>query len=130
MELQREELEKLYADTFRGLQPGTILKGRVIQVKHDGVIVDIGTKWEGFIPSVELPAEERNSLKQGEEIEVYVTDVRHHDGFVSLSRERLVRIKTWDMLENACNTGTPVDGKITGKVKGGMTVEICGINAF
>ena len=130
MELQREELEKLYADTFRGLQPGTILKGRVIQVKHDGVIVDIGTKWEGFIPSVELPAEERNNLKQGEEVEVYVTDVRHHDGFVSLSRERLVRIKTWDMLENACNTGTPIDGKITGKVKGGMTVEICGVNAF
>ncbi len=130
MELQKEELEKLYADTFRGLQPGTILKGKVIQVKHDGVIVDIGTKCEGFIPAIELPAEERSSLKHGEEVEVFVMDVRDHDGFVSLSRERVVRIKTWDMLENACNKGIPIEGKITGKVKGGLTVSICGVNAF
>lgn len=130
MELQREELEKLYANTFRGLQEGTILKGKVLQVKQDGVIVDIGTKCEGFIPDVELSAEERNNLRNGDELEVYVMDVRDPNGFVSLSRERAARIKTWEMLENAFHNGLPIKGKIVGKVKGGMTVEISGVKAF
>ncbi|MBI4697489.1 MAG: 30S ribosomal protein S1 [Nitrospirae bacterium] len=130
MELQREELEKLYSDTFRGLHSGAILKGKVLQMKQDGAIVDVGTKCEGFIPTSELPEEERKNLKRGDEIEVFVMDLRDPDGFVSLSRERALKIKTWEILEDACNTGVCIDGKITGKVKGGMTVEISGITAF
>jgi small subunit ribosomal protein S1 len=130
MELQREELEKLYADTFKGIQTGSILKGKVVQVKSAGVIVDIGTKCEGFIPAIELPSEEYTMLKQGDDIEVFVTDIKTSDGFISLSRERVVRIKTWKMLENACDGGQTLEGKIVGKVKGGMTVEIAGVNAF
>jgi small subunit ribosomal protein S1 len=130
MEPQREELEKLYADTFKGIQTGEIIKGSVIQIKQDGVIVDIGTKCEGFIPLNELPAEERNTLKPGDEIEVYVMDIRDSETFVNLSRERVIRIKTWEMLENAWHNGTPVEGRIIRKVKGGMTVDICNVNAF
>jgi small subunit ribosomal protein S1 len=130
MELQREELEKLYADTFKGIQTGKIIKGKVIQVKAEGVIIDIGAKCEGLIPAVELPPEERNKLKPGNHIEVYVMDIKTSDGFLSLSRERVLRIKTWDMLEDACNNGVTLNGKIVGKVKGGMTVEIAGVNAF
>lgn len=130
MELQREELEKLYADTFKGIQTGKIIKGKVIQVKEEGVIVDIGAKSEGFISAVELPPDERSKLKPGNQLEVYVMDVKTTDGFIILSRERVLRIKTWDMLEDACNKGTSLKGKIIGKVKGGMNVEIAGVNAF
>ena len=130
MELQREELEKLYADTFKGIQAGKIIKGKVIQIKKEGIIIDIGAKCEGYIPAVELPPEERKKLQPGNHLEVYVMDARTSDGFVSLSRERVLRIKTWDMLENACNNGVTLEGKIVGKVKGGMTVEIAGVNAF
>ena len=50
MELKNEELEKLYAETFHSIKEGTILKGKVVAVRQDGVIVDIGFKSEGFIP--------------------------------------------------------------------------------
>jgi len=130
MELQREELEKFYADSFRGLQEGSILKGKVLQVRQDGIIVDIGTKCEGFIPSVEFSAEERSSLKSGDEIEVYVINAGNLDDFVKLSKEKAVRIKTWEILEEAYHKGTEVEGKIVGKVKGGMTVEIEDVKVF
>jgi len=130
MELQKEELERLYAETFKGLQENTILKGKIIQVKQEGIIVDIGTKCEGFVPSVELSEEERNNLKQGDEIDVYVMDIRNLNGFISLSREKATRIKTWEMLEDAFHNGLPIEGKIIGKVKGGMTADICGVKAF
>lgn len=130
MDFQREELEKLYANTFKGIQSGEILKGRVVQIKQDGVIVDIGTKCEGFIPLSEMPSEEHNNLRHGDKIEVFVMDVRDYDGYVNLSRQRVVRVKTWEMLENACNKGVHIEGKIVGKVKGGMNVEICGVTAF
>ena len=54
MELQREDLEKLYADTFKERHEGEVVKGKVIQRRDDGVIIDLGTKSEGFIPSAEI----------------------------------------------------------------------------
>lgn len=130
MELQREELETLYAKTFKGFQEGTILKGKVLKIKEDGVIVDIGFKCEGFIPNVELSAEERNRLKNGDEIEVYIMDATISNGFVSLSRERALKTKTWEMLEDVFHNNLSIKGKIVGKVKGGMTVDIGGVKAF
>ncbi len=72
MELQREELEKLYAETFRGLRTGTVLMGTVVQVKKEGIIVNIGTKSEGFVPTSEFSAEECRCLKPGDEIEIHL----------------------------------------------------------
>ncbi len=133
MEFQMKDLEKFYADTFMGLQEGTILKGRVLQVRQEGIIVDIGTKCEGFIPAVEFSAEERNNLKQGDLIEAYVMNagnLYYIDDFVALSKEKAAKIKTWEMLEEAFRKGSDVEGKIVGKVKGGMTVEIDEVKAF
>jgi small subunit ribosomal protein S1 len=130
MDLQREELEKLYANTFKGLQEGVIVKGRVIQINQNGVIVDVGSKCEGFIPVTELVENEHNTLKPEDEVEVYVVEIGDSDDFIKLSRQRAERIKTWEMLENALDKGLPVEGKIIGKVKGGMTVDIGGVKAF
>lgn len=130
MEPQQEELEKLYADSFKGLQEGEVINGRIVQVRQDGVIVDIGTKCEGFIPAVEFSPDERNGLKRGDDIDVYVINARNFDDFVHLSKERAAKIKTWELLEEAFEKGLNVEGKIVGKVKGGMTVEIADVNAF
>ncbi|HDH49882.1 MAG TPA: S1 RNA-binding domain-containing protein, partial [Nitrospirae bacterium] len=51
MELQQEDLEKFYADSFKGLREGEVVNGKVLQIRQDGIIVDIGTKCEGFIPA-------------------------------------------------------------------------------
>ncbi|MBI5409687.1 MAG: 30S ribosomal protein S1 [Nitrospirae bacterium] len=124
------DLEKLYANTFRGLKERAIVKGNVLKVKPDGVIVDVGTKCEGFIPISELPENEIKCLKPGDDVEVFIENMHDADGFVKLSRLKAEGIRTWDMLENAFHKGIAVDGKITGKVKGGLTVSIGGISAF
>lgn len=124
------EMEKFYADTFRGLKVGEVTKGKVIQVKPEGVIVDIGSKSEGFIPVNKLIENEHNSLNPGDEVEVFVENLHDSDGFVRLSRQKAEGIRTWDKLEDAFNKGLSVEGTITSKVKGGMTVNIGGVNAF
>ncbi|MBI4686270.1 MAG: 30S ribosomal protein S1 [Nitrospirae bacterium] len=130
MELQREDIEKLYADTFKGLQEGKIYKGRIIQIGQDGVVVDIGYKSEGLIPRGEFSPEELESLGYGKEMDVYVVSRTITDGFIRISKDRATKIRTWDVLEEAVNNNTTVQGKITGKVKGGMTVDISGVKAF
>lgn len=130
MDQQLNDMEKLYANTFKRLKERAIVKGNVLLVKPDGIIVDVGTKCEGFIPLCELLENELTSLKPGDDIEVFIENFHDANGFVKLSRQKAEGIKTWDLLENAFNDGRPVNGKITGKVKGGMTVTISGVNAF
>jgi len=130
MDMQMNDLEKFYADSFKGLKAGEITKGKVIQVKTDGVIVDVGSKCEGFVPLHELTENELKSLHPGDEVEVFIVNLSDSNGFVKLSRQRAEGARTWDMIENAYQQSKPLNGKITGKVKGGMTVMIGGVNAF
>ena len=130
MEIKNNEMEKLYAETFHSIEEGTILKGKVLAIRQDGVIVDIGYKSEGFVPIEEFTDEEAANLKRGSEIEVYIENIEDAEGIVSLSKERASKIKIWDVLEAALHDGTPVDGKITGKTKGGFMVDIARVNAF
>ena len=130
MELRNDEMEKLYAETFHSIEEGAILKGKVLALRQDGVIVDIGYKSEGFIPIEEFSSEEIAAFKPGASIEVYVENIEDAEGMISLSRERATRIKVWDNLENALRSGSPVEGKITGKTKGGFSVDVSGVGAF
>ncbi|HDH13064.1 MAG TPA: 30S ribosomal protein S1 [Nitrospirae bacterium] len=130
MELQMDDLEKFYADSFKGLRAGAITKGKVLQIKPDGVIVDVGSKSEGFVPLSELGENELDTLNPGDEVEVFIERLSDQNGFVKLSRQKARGVRTWDMIEEAFKKNEPVDGRITGKVKGGMTVNIGGVNAF
>ncbi|HDH00784.1 MAG TPA: S1 RNA-binding domain-containing protein, partial [Nitrospirae bacterium] len=130
MELQMDDLEKFYADSFKGLRAGAITKGKVLLVKPEGVIVDVGSKSEGFVPLSELAENEIDTLKPGDEVEVFIERLSDQNGFVKLSRQKAKGVRTWDMIEEAFQKNQPVDGRITGKVKGGMTVNIGGVNAF
>ncbi len=130
METKNNEMEKLYAETFQSMEEGTILSGKVLAIKPDGVIVDIGYKSEGFVRIDEFAAEELASLKPGDRIEVYVEHIRDSEGVVSLSKERASKIKIWDVLEKAVQDGTLVEGVVTEKTKGGLTVDIGGVRAF
>lgn len=130
MELQNNEMEKLYAETFHSIKEGIILKGKILALKQDGVIVDIGYKSEGIIPIEEFSEDEIPNLQPGNKIEVYVEDLRDSDGIVNLSKERAAKIKVWEILEKALKEETHVEGKITAKTKGGFIVNISGVNAF
>ena len=125
-----DDLEKFYADTFKGLRSGEIVEGTVLQVKPDGIIVDVGAKSEGFIPSRNLVGNEQDSLKPGDVIEVFIERLSDSDGFVKLSRQKAEGVKTWGKLEEAFKAEETVEGKIVGKVKGGLTVDVGGVTAF
>lgn len=130
MELKNDEMEKLYAETFHSIEEGTILKGKVLSVRPDGVIVDIGYKSEGFIPIEEFSEEEVVQLAQGTVVEAYVENIEDAEGMITLSKERATKIKVWENLEQALRDGTPVEGKIIGKTKGGFSVDISRVQAF
>jgi small subunit ribosomal protein S1 len=130
MEIEMNELEKLYADSFKGLRAGSITRGKVVQVKSDGIIVDVGSKSEGFCPLRELADDEIKNIHPGDEVEVFIERLSDADGFVKLSRQKAEGVRSWDSIEEAFKNDQTIDGKITGKVKGGMTVNIGGVNAF
>jgi small subunit ribosomal protein S1 len=130
MELKNNEMERIYAETFRQIREGTILAGRIVSVKQDGVIVDVGYKSEGFIAADEFTPEELANLKEGDVLDVYVVNIQDSEGVLTLSKDKASRIRAWDVLEAAFEKGTTIEGMIVGKTKGGLTVDVLGVKAF
>jgi small subunit ribosomal protein S1 len=108
-----------------------ILHGRVLSVSDKEVIVDIGRKSEGLVPASQFPfLETKPAVKPGDVIEVmFDRSGEQVEGYILLSYERAHRLQVWDQLERAAAERSPVTGRIVGKVKGGLAVDI-GIVAF
>ena len=113
------------------IRPGMILTGLVVDVTPDVVVVNVGLKSEAVIP-LEQFKNERGELevKAGDEVEVALDSVEDGNGETRLSREKAKRARTWTRLEDAFNKSEIVTGVITGRVKGGFTVEIDNVRAF
>jgi small subunit ribosomal protein S1 len=113
------------------IRPGMILTGLVVDVTPDVVVVNVGLKSEAVIP-VEQFKNERGELevKTGDEVEVALDSVEDGTGETRLSREKAKRARTWTRLEESFNKSEIVTGIITGRVKGGFTVEIDNVRAF
>jgi len=126
----QEEMEQLYAESFKSFEEGAVIKGRVIQVRQDGVVVDVGYKSEGIIPIEEFQDRKADYLKPGDIVEVYLEEREDSEGNIVLSKEKAEKIKIWEQLEVACNEETPVKGKVIARIKGGMTVDINGVKGF
>ena len=110
---------------------GQIVKGTVLFVKNDNVVVDVGLKSEGRIPIREFfsPGEE-NEIKPGDKFDVLVEKLENKDGEALLSREKARREESWISLEKSLEKQEQINGVITGRVKGGFTVDINGAVAF
>jgi len=130
MELNNSELQKLYEETFHEIEPGTLIEGKVISVKENGVVVDVGYKSEGFVPREEFSEEELAAVSPGQAIEVFVQEVSDSEGMVVLSRRKAVRLKAWEQIEDAVRKDEPVEGTILAKTKGGLFVDVYGVKAF
>jgi small subunit ribosomal protein S1 len=113
------------------IRPGMILTGLVVDVGPDIVIVNVGLKSEAVIP-LEQFKNERGEVEvaAGDEVEVALDSVEDGTGETRLSREKAKRARTWTRLEQAFNDGEIVTGIISGRVKGGFTVEIEHVRAF
>ena len=120
--------ESLVDDRMR---PGTILKATVVSVDGNMVMVSAGLKSDSAIPAEQFYNEEgKVDVNVGDEIEVALEAVEDGYGETRLSREKAVRAQAWTILETAMEASEAVIGIITGKVKGGYTVDLNGIRAF
>jgi small subunit ribosomal protein S1 len=113
-----------------GKNEGSVIKGIVIAVEKDTVIVDVGMKSEGRIPLREFTVGGDAEIRAGDEVEVYLEKIENKNGEAVLSREKALREESWIKLEKACTNNERVSGVIFGRVKGGFTVDIQGAVAF
>lgn len=120
---------ELYEQSLNQLQYGDVARGKVVQIKDDMVMVDVGWKTEGFIPIGELKDAQGNiNISVGDDIEVFI-DKRDSEGNMILSKDKASKLKIWDEIKNACEKNIPIKGTVVEKVKGGLSVNI-GIFAF
>lgn len=109
------------------MTPGEILKGIIVEISKDFVVIDVGLKSEGLVPTQEF----RNigELELGSQVEVYLDQTENGDGQIVLSREKALRQRQWEYIVEHCTEGSIVEGKVIRKVKGGLMVDI-GMEAF
>ena len=130
-EYSSEELQtlaKLYDQSFQDLKEGEIIKGKVVGITDDNVVLDIGFKSDGTISRNDFaPTEE---LKIGSEVDVVIESTEDEDGNLVLSKKRADFLKVWAQIIDAHENETILTGKILKRIKGGMVVDIMGIESF
>jgi small subunit ribosomal protein S1 len=132
LELNEEllrELDSLYKGAVETFQLGKLIKGTVIAVEDNGVLVDIKYKSRGLVPRYEFGEHELKRLQSGDEIEVILDQLEDTDGRIVLSYEKAKEMRAWDAVTKLFEKGEPAEGVVTHKVKGGLNVDI-GIPAF
>ncbi|MCU0795755.1 MAG: 30S ribosomal protein S1 [Akkermansiaceae bacterium] len=120
------ELSDLIDSKFREFKEGTIVKGTIIEIRPQVVLVDIGYKSEGTIPSSEFEDEE---IEVGDEVEVLLEKLENDEGMVVLSKEKAAHKQNWEKIVRVYEDGGLVRGKVKAVVKGGLTVNV-GVEAF
>lgn len=123
-----QELSRLYDKTFSTIREGEIVKGKIVAITDNGVAIDIGFKSEGLVPLVEFP--NIDELKPGDEVEVFLENVENKDGQLVLSRKHADFIRIWERITKAFESGEILHGKITRRIKGGLVVDLMGLDAF
>ena len=119
-------LAEMIAGSFRPLHEGSIVKGRILEIKPQIVLVDIGYKSEGAIPSNEFEDED---IHVGDEVEVLLERLENDEGMVVLSKEKAAHKQNWDKIYRVFLDGGLVKGKVKSVVKGGLMVNV-GVEAF
>lgn len=128
-----ESFADLFEESLKNaeMQTGSIIEGTVVAINHDVVVIDTGLKSEGVIPAAEFLDENgQMTVKVGDKVDVALESVEDGFGETKLSREKALRARAWTALEKSFKNEEIVTGRITGKVKGGFTVEMGEIRAF
>jgi len=127
MSEDKKIMEELYKQSIKIVREGEIVKGRVVSIKHNGALIDVGFKSEGVVPVVQF---ETGELEVGKELDFFVESVEDDSGLIALSRDKAKRIRGWDVIVKNSETGELVEGKPVKKVKGGYLVDVTGIEGF
>jgi small subunit ribosomal protein S1 len=127
-ESEYKDLMKLYEGTLGKISEGEIVNGRVVAIGGTEVSVDIGFKSEGVVPIAEFT--NRDALKVGDQIEVFLESVENKDGQLVLSRKRADFMRIWERVTKSFETGEVLQGRCVRRIKGGIVVDLLGIDAF
>ncbi len=118
----------LYDSTIKSIKEGEIVRGRVLAVTVQYIIVDVGFKSEGLIPIEEFGA--TPNVRVGEEIEVFLEQIEDPQGQLILSKQKADFMRVWDKIREVHDSGQSIDGRIARRIKGGLVVDILGVDAF
>jgi len=121
------EMQELIAKSLRDFKEGSIVKGRILEIRPREVLVDIGYKSEGVIPVSEF--DDMNEVEVGDEVEVLLEKLENEDGMIVLSKEKAAHKQNWDKIVKVFEGDGLIKGKVKAVVKGGLTVNI-GVEAF
>jgi small subunit ribosomal protein S1 len=129
-EKANQDFQQLYEESLRHLAEGEVLKGTVVQISKENVMLDVGAKSEGRISIHEfLDADGELTVKIGDQVEALLVRIEDEDGEMILSKEKAAKIKIWDDITRLFNEGGVINGTVTSRVKGGLSVDI-GVLAF
>ena len=125
---EQARLEDLYTKSFKSIDQDDVIKGKVVSINDREVVLNIGFKSDGVINASELRY--NHDLKIGDEIEVYVESQEDANGQMQLSHKRALILKSWQRVNEAYDNQEVITGYVKGKTKGGLIVDVFGIEAF
>jgi small subunit ribosomal protein S1 len=123
-----EEMLAMYEDTLSEIAEGEIVKATVLRKTENSVILDVGFKSEGAVPLEEFRDPE--TIEPGDEVEVFLESLEDSEGVVVLSKKKADFLRVWEKIKEAYDNDQPVPGSLKRKIKGGVTVDLMGVDAF
>jgi small subunit ribosomal protein S1 len=123
-----ERMMELYNGTLAAIEEGEIVKSHVLEIRENMVVLDIGFKSEGSIPLEEF--KDLPDLKPGDEVEVLLEHLEDQEGSVVLSKKKADFMRVWERIRVAYESDQPVQGSLVKKIKGGVVVDLMGVDAF
>ncbi len=125
---ERAQMARMYEDTLKDFVEGSIIPGKVLEVRPDGVLIDIGYKSEGMIHASEFP--DISVVKPGDVFNVLLEGIEDDEGMVMLSKGRAEQQERWNKVLETYKEGSIVEGEIRSRVKGGFIVDVGGVESF
>jgi small subunit ribosomal protein S1 len=123
-----DAMMEMYNGTLASIEEGEIVKSRVLEIRENLVVLDIGFKSEGTIPLEEF--KDMPELKAGDEVEVLLEHLEDSEGSVVLSKKKADFMRVWERIRVAYESEQPVEGVLVKKIKGGVVVDLMGVDAF
>ncbi len=125
---QYAEMMELYEGTLQSIVEGEIVKSKVMRVTDTHVILDVGFKSEGAVPIEQF--KNASSISAGDEVEVFLENLEDEHGSVVLSKKKADFMRVWEKIRHAYENDEPVTGALQKKIKGGVVVDLMGVDAF
>lgn len=125
---EREKLEEQYSGTFNSINQGEIVEGTVVSINNKDVVLNVGYKSDGFVSFTEF--RDLPDLKVGDKVDVFVETQEDENGQLILSRKRAKTQRSWEAINDALENDVIIKGFVKSRTKGGLIVDIQGVEAF